>query len=93
MSEDALHETAIPYGAGESPSPYAAMADELYRQEVLDARLMPAEEKLILGERLFRWACAVTLEGIRFQNPAATEAECQRMLRERIALGKELGTL
>ena len=68
-------------------------ADELYREEVLDARRMSPEEKLILGERLFRWACAITLEGIRFQNPAATEEECQRVLRERIALGKEMGTL
>lgn len=93
MSDDALKETTAPYRAGEYRSPYAPLIDELYRQEVLDARRMSPEEKLILGERLFRWACAVTLEGIRFQNPGATEAECQRLLRERIELGKQLETL
>jgi hypothetical protein len=93
VSDGALKETAAPFGPRERLSPYAVLADELYRQEVLDARRMSPEEKLILGERLFRWACAITLEGIRFQNPDAAEAECQQWLRERIALGKELGTL
>ncbi len=93
MSEDTFRETAVPYRASAPESPYAEMIDELYRQEVLDARRMPPEEKLILGERLFRWACAITLEGIRFQNPKATDVECQQLLRERIELGKKLGTL
>lgn len=93
MSEDALKETAVPYRAGESQSPYAPMIDELYRQEVLEARRMSPEEKLILGERLFRWACAITLEGIRFQNPEASEDQCQRLLRERIELGNRMETL
>lgn len=88
-----LREAAATYRAGESASPYDSMMRELYRQEVLEARRMPDEEKLILGERLFRWACSVTLEGIRFQHPAATEKECQQMLHERIELGKRLETL
>ena len=66
------------------------LIDELYREEVIEARRMSAEDKLILGERLFLSACAITLEGIRFQNPQATEAERQRMLRERIELGRRL---
>jgi hypothetical protein len=93
VSEPALKETAVPYGSEENQSPYEALAEELYREEVLDARRMSPEEKLILGERLFRWACAITLEGIRFQNPDASEALCQQILRERIALGKAIGTL
>jgi hypothetical protein len=88
VSDDKLKETSATY-----QSPYAPLIDELYREEVLEARRMPAEEKLILGERLFRWACAITLEGIRSQNPSATEEECQRLLRERIELGKRLQTL
>lgn len=60
---------------------------------MLEARRMSPEGKLILGERLFRWACAITLEGIRFQNPNVTEEQCQRLLRERIELGKKLETL
>jgi hypothetical protein len=71
-------------------SPFAPLIDELYRQEVLEARRMSPEDKLILGERLFRWACAITLEGIKFQNPGANAAECRRMLRERLDLGRKL---
>lgn len=93
MSDDALKEAAVAYRTDDYESPYAPMIDELYRQEVLDARRMSPEQKLILGERLFRWACAITLEGIRFQNPGVTEEDCQRLLRERIALGKKMETL
>ena len=93
MSSSELKETSYPDPAIAYVSPYAPLIDELYREEVLDARRMPLEEKLILGERLFRWACAVTLAGIRNQNPEADEAECQRILRERIELGKRMGTL
>ena len=84
---DALREQPATY---KSTGEFAALIDELYREEVLEARRMSAEDKLILGERLFLSACAITLEGIRFQNPQATEAERQRLLRERIALGRRL---
>ena len=93
MSEGELKETAPAYRAEEFRSEYQPLIDELYREEVLQSRQMPLEEKLLLGERLFRWACEVTLAGIRHQNPGASEAECQRILRERIELGKKLGTL
>jgi len=93
MSEEALKETAAIYRVDMPQGEFAPLIDELYREEVLDARRMPLEEKLILGERLFRWACAVTLAGIRSQNPEADEAECQRILRERIELGKRMKTL
>jgi len=90
MSNEALKETAAAYGTDSFRSEFAPLIDELYRREVLQARQMSPEEKLILGERLFRWACQVTLAGIRFQNPGAGEEECQRILRERIALGERL---
>jgi hypothetical protein len=90
---DQLRDAAGAYRTDACSSPYEPMIDELYRQEVLEARRMSPEDKLILGERLFRWACAITLEGIRFQNPDATDDECQRALRERIELGKRLETL
>jgi hypothetical protein len=93
VNDEEFQETAAPHRSGEFVSEFAPLIDELYREEVMDARRMPAEEKLILGERLFRWACAITLEGIRLQNPGATGEECQRMLRERIELGKKLETL
>jgi hypothetical protein len=90
VSDDTLKETTVPYRVGEFRSEFAPLIDELYRAEVLAARRMSSEEKLILGERLFRWACAITLEGIKFQNPSASEAERQRMLRERLELGRKL---
>jgi len=93
MSEEKLKETAVMYRAEEFKSEFQPLIDELYREEVLDARKMPVEEKLLLGERLFRWACEVTLAGIRNQNPDASEEVCQRILFERIELGKKLGTL
>lgn len=93
MSEDRLKETAAAYRAEEFKSEFQPMIDELYREEVLDARKMSLEEKLLLGERLFRWACEATLAGIRNQNPKASEQECQEMLSKRIELGKTMGTL
>lgn len=98
MSDEKLNETAAPYSTeksslGKSQGEFQPLIDELYREEVLEARKLPLEEKLILGERLFNWACSITLSGIRNQNPEASEEECQRMLRERIELGKEMGTL
>lgn len=93
MSKDELKVTPMPGHAPEWKSEFQPLIDELYREEVLAARRMPVEEKLMLGERLFRWACEVTLAGIRNQNPEADEAECQRILRDRIELGKRMGTL
>ena len=93
MSEEKLKESGVVYRTEEFKSEFQPLIDELYREEVLDARKMPIEEKLLLGERLFRWACEATLAGIRNQNPDANEQECQRILVERIELGKKLGTL
>ena len=93
MSDGEIKEAAAAYQVGEFKSEFQPLIDELYREEVLEARRMSLEEKLLLGERLFRWACEITLAGIRHQNPGASEADCQRILRERIELGKSLGTL
>jgi hypothetical protein len=93
MSAEKLKESGVAYHTEEFKSEFQPLIDELYREEVLDARKMPLEEKLLLGERLFRWACEVTLAGIRNQNPEASEEECQRILYARIELGKKLGTL
>ena len=90
MSEDKLHDAASAYGAINRRSEFEPLIESLYREEVMEARKMSPEDKLILGERLFRWACAITLEGIRLQNPDASDEECQRLLRERIELGRKL---
>ena len=90
MSGDALKETAAPYRTGEFQSEFAPLIDALYREEVLDARKMSPEDKFLAGEELFRMACEVTLAGIRSENPGATEADCQRILQDRLRLGEWL---
>jgi hypothetical protein len=83
---DELKEAAPPYREDEYRSPYQPLIDELYREEVLEARRMKPEDKFLLGEELFDYACAITLEGIRHQNPGFTEDECQEELDRRLAL-------
>jgi len=80
----------------EQPPPYAPppetqrLIDELYREEVREARSMAPEQKLLLGEELFHYACSITLAGIRNQFPDVSEKEHQRMLEERLDLQRRL---
>ena len=66
------------------------LAEELYRERVVEARAMPPEEKLLAGEELFDYACAITLAGIRNQFPGASEEECLRILEERLELRERM---
>jgi len=86
MSDDELKETtASEYRAVPYESPYAALAEELYRERVIRARNMPPEEKILAGQRLFEAACRITLAGIRNQFPGKSEEEYRQILRERLA--------
>ena len=67
-------------------SEFAPLIDELYREEVLEARRMSAEEKFLLGEELFNYACSITLAGIRSQNPEFSDEDCRRELERRLEL-------
>lgn len=60
------------------------LQDELYREELIRAKAMKPEEKLLAGVRLFDYACRITLAGIRSQNPEASEERVQEILRERL---------
>jgi len=71
-------------------SEFAPLIRELYREEVLRARQMSAEEKFAAGQELFEMACAFTLAGIKAEHPAATPQRWQELLRERLALGERL---
>lgn len=62
------------------------LADELYRERVREAREMAPEEKLLAGEELFEYACAITLAGIRHDFPGASEDECLKILEERLEM-------
>ena len=67
-----------------------AVAVDLYAEEVVRAREMSPEDKILAGPRLFQYACQITKDGIRAQFPDADPAEVRRILRERLALGKRL---
>ena len=74
-----------------SPPPETQrLIDELYREDVIDARQMPLEQKLLAGEELFHYACSITLAGIRNQFPDADESEQQRILESRLQLQRRL---
>ena len=80
----------------EQPTPYAPppetqrLIDELYREELIEARAMRPEDKVRAGQQLFEAACRVTLAGIRNQNPNATEQECWEILRRRLEWWKKV---
>jgi hypothetical protein len=80
---DALIESSPPY---KPPPETQRLIDELYREELREARTMPPEQKLLLGEELFAYACSATMAGIRNQFPEASEAEWRRILEQRLDL-------
>ncbi len=72
--------------------PTKELIDDIYRERVLRARRTPIEQKILAGAELFDSACEVTCAGIRHQYPEADEARVQAILRERLALGRRLGS-
>ena len=84
---DVLREPSPSYAP---PSETQRLIDELYREELREARLMPPEQKLLLGEELFAYACSITMAGIRHQFPEAGEAERRRILERRLELQRKL---
>jgi len=61
-----------------------ALAGALYREEVLRARAMPPEEKLLEGPRLFERVCRIMADGIRHQHPGLDDAGVATRLRDRL---------
>jgi len=80
----------------EQPAPYAPppatqrLIRELFREELIEARAMLPEEKVLAGQQLFEAACRITLAGIRHQFPGASEERCREILRERLELQRKL---
>jgi hypothetical protein len=66
------------------------LVDDIYRERVLRARRTPIEQKLNAGADLFEYACRITCDGIRHQNPGIDESKVQEILRERLALRRRL---
>ena len=65
-------------------APIAVVADLLYREEIVRARAMAPEDKLLEGPRLFERACRVMRDGIRHQHPDLDDAGVQALLRARL---------
>lgn len=82
-----LRETAAAYAP---PPETQRLIDELYREELREARAMQPEEKLLAGEELFLYACSITMAGIKNQFPEADEAERRRILESRLELQRRL---
>ena len=70
--------------------PTKEMVDDIYRERVLRARSTPIEQKLMAGAELFEYACRLTCDGIRHQNPGIDESRVQQILRDRLALARRL---
>lgn len=86
-NSDSLREAPAPY----SPPPETQrLIDELYREELREARAMRPEDKIRAGQQLFEAACRVTLAGIHNQNPGATEEQCWQILRKRLEWKRRL---
>jgi Rv0078B-related antitoxin len=70
--------------------PIRQLANDIFWDKVRRARETPPVEKLLLGPRLFDFACGITRSGIRHQHPDADEAEVERILADRLALQRRL---
>jgi len=85
-----------PDAVREQPAPYAPppetqrLIDELYREELREARAMAPAEKILAGQQLFEAACRITLLGIRNQNPGLSEEQCLEILRQRLVFQRRL---
>jgi hypothetical protein len=83
-----LNETATAYSTATPPT--QQLIDSLYREEILQARQMAPDKKLLAGERLFEWACEIAMAGIREQFPGYSEEQCRAALAKRLALKRKL---
>jgi hypothetical protein len=82
--------TALENRTGASTAQIQSLAEELYRECVAEARGMSLEEKLLAGEELFDYACAITLAGIRNQFPGRSEEDYLRILEDRLELRERI---
>jgi type II secretory pathway predicted ATPase ExeA len=60
--------------------------DRALKEQVEHYRRMTGEQRLAIALDLYELACNIAREGIRYQQPAAGEAEVERLLRQRLQL-------
>jgi hypothetical protein len=69
---------------------FQSLADALYRERVLRARRTPPEERILDGPRLFDYACAITMAGLKMEFPDASHSELREALRHRLEIARRL---
>ena len=67
-----------------------ALADDLYREQVLRARRMTFESKFCAGQELFEYACSLNEAGIRSQFPDLDDQGVRQELLRRLRIGEAL---
>jgi hypothetical protein len=82
--------TPVENRPGSADARITRLAEELYCERAVEARQTPLEEKLLAGEELFEYACAITLAGIRDQFRGLNEEECLRILEARLDLRERM---
>ena len=65
-------------------------ADDIYRAKVLRARELSFAERFRAGGDLFDEMCAVSMAGIRLQNPGANETQVRAIFAERMRIARRL---
>ncbi|NOS99904.1 MAG: hypothetical protein HOP29_04695 [Phycisphaerales bacterium] len=65
-------------------------ADDLFREQVREARRQPIEDKAFAGAELFDLAVGFTMAGIRAEHPDADGPRALDLLRERLDLARRL---
>ena len=70
--------------------PTKQLADARYRERVERARRTPPGDKVAAGLELFELTARIMSDGIRMQFPDADEHRVQEILRERLALSRQL---
>jgi hypothetical protein len=70
--------------------PSKRLADELYREQIRQARAMSPEEKLFASARLFDRVCRIMADGIRNEYPDADERQVREILIQRLRLARQL---
>lgn len=73
--------------------PSRELTDALFRDEVLSARAMRPEDKLLAGPRLFDLALRVMADGVRHQFPDADERRVQEIVRQRVEMARRIEEL
>ena len=61
-------------------------AEQAFQKQVELYRQMTGEQRLAIALRLHELSCNIAREGIRHQQPNATPAQVEELLRERLRL-------